>query len=585
MIVFYKRILGSTYFLPLLLFFIALFFRTILLDKIPIGIVHDNMIFVLNAKSFFYTGHDVTGKWNPFSLTPIPDEPSQAELPYIYLAPIIGLLPSSLFAAHLFHAVINSIFVLILFLITKKLLGKWPAFLVGLVACFNPWDIFFARSAFETSIAMSFYIFGFYILLNTTGWKKLLAFLPLALGFYTYMAYKVTLIPYTLLISLYIWAEQNHKKYTKQYCVLLLLCIIISVYFLFNAYHRNTINRLGEVTFFSSEPITQQVNFERRIAIQGQLTTIFSNKIVGGGKYLISKYIGAFSPQFLFVDTERTLRFHLYNHGYFYYIDLLFLLIGFCYLFAKKRKLWILITSVILIAPLPSIVSSEGISYAMRSSLYIPFFYILIGTGIWFSLTAISNKVYAISTGILIVGAYLVLITNFMYTYFFIQPIYGSEAQTFSARLTSNYITRANLENKPVTVVLSSPRVIFKDFVYYSNIYTKKSSPQITHAFANHIYTLGHISFITCNQVQTLEKNTIYIFDPGEKCQKFDNIKNTLSIVQLFDSGTVYKIYQDSLCNNYQLKRYISKVTLNDLAIEKLTKENFCEKFIVNYEM
>src|SRR3989344_344152 len=120
----FQSLSAKPYMIPILLFLIALTIRTILLDRIPTGIVNDNMIFVLNAKAFFYTGHDITGKWIPFSLSPLPDEPAQAELPYIYLAPVIGLLPSSLFAAHIFYAIVNSLFVVVLFLTVKKLLNK-----------------------------------------------------------------------------------------------------------------------------------------------------------------------------------------------------------------------------------------------------------------------------------------------------------------------------------------------------------------------------------------------------------------------------------------------------------------------------
>src|SRR3989344_949311 len=55
--------------LAIILFFLSLFIRTVLLDKIPIGITNDNMIFVLNAKAVFYTGRDVTGTWHPHTFS------------------------------------------------------------------------------------------------------------------------------------------------------------------------------------------------------------------------------------------------------------------------------------------------------------------------------------------------------------------------------------------------------------------------------------------------------------------------------------------------------------------------------------
>ncbi len=542
------------------------------------------MIFALNAKAFFYIGHDVTGKWNPFSLSPLPDEPSQSEIAYIYLAPFIGPLPSSLFSAHIFFALLNSFFIVILYLLVKKLLqNSILAFLVGLVACFNPWEIFFGRSAFETSSAMIFYILGFYVLISVSNWKKILAFVPLALGFYTYMAYKVTLIPYTAIISFFTFIQIDKKKNIFPYITLLLLGIAVSLLFLFKAYVGHDINRLGEVTFFSSTNISDEVNYERRIAIQNPLELVFSNKLFVAGKYLAGKYIGAFSINNLFVDSERLLRFHIYNHGHFYYVDLLFFLLGFCFLFAYKRKLWLLFVSIMLIAPLPSVLSSQGVTYVMRSSLYMPFFYIFIGTGIWYAITWFKNKKYIVISSIVIGLIYAILVGNFLYTYFFIQPIYASEAQTFSSRLLSKYATLALEQNKQINIVLGSPRVQFKDFVYYANLYNSTNVKTITKAFYTHNYIYKNASFVTCNSIKSLDKNTIYIFDPGEKCLLFKNVKDTITIPQLSDSGSVFDIYQDSICSNYQLHTYISKITLQDLSVEKLNISDFCQTFLIKY--
>ncbi|MBI2430698.1 MAG: hypothetical protein HYV39_01635 [Candidatus Levybacteria bacterium] len=578
-----RSIFTKPYAIPLLLFLIAFTLRTIALDKIPIGIVNDNMVFVLNAKAFFYTGHDVTGQWNPFSLTPLPDEPAQAELPYIYLSPIIGPLPSSLFAAHIFYAIANSLFVVVLYLLVKKLLHEKIALIVGLIACFNPWAIFFGRSAFETSLAVFFYLLAFYVLVNTSGWKKLLTFIPLALGFYTYMAYKVTLIPYVAIISLFAWIQVDHRKYLKQYLTLFLLCLGITSLFLFNAYQRNTINRLNEATFYSASDVSNQVNFERRMAIKNPFYVIFSNKAFVATKYIIGKYIGAFSANNLFVDSERLLRFHIYNHGHFYYIDFIFLILGFCYLLARNRKLWILLTSIILISPLPTIVSNEGITYVMRSSLYIPFLYIYIGVGIWSILTIKKSKAYLMISSLLIGGIYVLLIGNFLYTYFFIQPVFASEAQAFSSRLMSRYIQLANSENKKTSVLLGNPKNQFKNYIIYSNIYSRQTSEEVKNAFLRRNYRLKNVTFITCDELETIEKNSIYIFDAGKKCTQFINVKNTLSIVQLSDSGAVYNIYQDSICSKFNLKPYVANLTFNDLAVEKLSPKNFCETFIIKY--
>src|SRR3989344_341228 len=452
--------------LAIILFFLSLFIRTVLLDKIPIGITNDNMIFVLNAKAVFYTGRDVTGTWHPLSFSTIPDEPGQAEIPYAYLAPTVGLLSPPLFAAHIFHAVANAFFVAILFFIVLKLLGKGPAFIVGLIACFNPWSIFFSRSAFEASLALFFYIVALFVLLKTRGWHKLWTIFPLALGFYTYMAYKVTFLPYVFLISYYVWSQVDHKKYTRQYISLLELCLLLFLTFLSHAKSQSTSNRLAELTFVPLTAVGEEVNMERKIALRNPASDFFSNKASASVKRIIVKYLDAFSPNYLFIKNEGTMRFNIYNHGYFYYFDLLFFILGFYYLFTQRRKLWLFLTGLLLIAPLPTVVSSVETSYAMRSSLYIPFIYIFIGAGIWYAITFFKNKTFNKGTTAIIAATYTIFVANFLYSYFFIQPVYGAEGSAFSARLLSRYADISNQENKKITIAGIDQKVLHKDFIY-----------------------------------------------------------------------------------------------------------------------
>ncbi|QQG40467.1 MAG: hypothetical protein HYV37_02750 [Candidatus Levyibacteriota bacterium] len=578
-----KKLIAKPLFLGFLLFFISLSVRTIWLDKIPIGIVQDNMIFVLNAKAVYYTGHDVSGKWNPFSFAPIPDEPAQAELPYTLLAPVIGPLPSSLFAAHIFYAVINSLLSVVLFLITLQLVGKSPAFIVGLLASFNPWNIFFGRAAFEASLAVFFYISSLYLLLKTSGWKKLYAIIPLAFGFYTYMAYKITFLPYFFIIAFYTWREIDHKRYIKQYITLLSFCFIIFFSFLISIKNQNTSARLGETRFISSSEIAAEVNMTRQLAIQNPATNFLINKITIAGKNILTKYFGAFSPNQLFFQNEYTLRFALFNHGYFYVADYIFFVIGFCYLFAHKRKLWLFLTSLLVISPLPSVVSTVGISYAMRSSLYIPFLILFIGIGIWHTITFTKNQKYLIVSTIIIIIIYAILVANFLYIYFFIQPVYMSEGANFSSRLIARYAAIAIEKNIPLTIISNSPKTPYKDFIFYSNNYNRQTAEYFRNAFLTHNYTYKNISFTDCKHTKQLENGRTYILNAGDDCDALKIPKKSLSIVQLSDSGSVYNIYQDAVCSQFALKRYASDFTLHDFNVESLSQKKFCETFIIDY--
>lgn len=124
---------------------ISLVFRLVWLDRVPAGISDDELGFVLNAKAVFLTGSDIKGGWSPLSLTPVTGEFPQAELPYVLIAPIIGLLPFSLFAAKLPYVLISTLIVVLLYLLTAKLIGSKEAVIVGLVASLNPGASFLAE--------------------------------------------------------------------------------------------------------------------------------------------------------------------------------------------------------------------------------------------------------------------------------------------------------------------------------------------------------------------------------------------------------------------------------------------------------
>ena len=85
----------------------------------------------------------------------------------------------------------------------------------------------------------------------------------------------------------------------------------------------------------------------------------------------------------------------LWQHGYFYYLDVLFLLLGLIYLFSKPRPAFLLLTSLILISPIPEAIRIDRIpAYAFHSVLQYPFLIILISAGIYFTLNSIPKLKY-----------------------------------------------------------------------------------------------------------------------------------------------------------------------------------------------
>src|SRR5258706_935238 len=365
----------------LLIIALAFSARVIFLDRIPSGVSTDEIDYILTAKSVFLSGSDISHTWNPFSLTTPQSSFPQAELPPLVTFWLIGPLPLGLFTSKIVYSLFSTGIVGLLMLIVKKLIGEKEAILVGLVGSLNPLLIFFGRIVYEVYIAVFFLLLAFYILLTFKKWKIFLAFPSFILAFYCYIGMKLILLPFAAVIIYFAWSQ--NKKYKKQYIFLFIACIILFAFYIYSSLHTPGV-RLNELASPNMSSITGVVNDERRLSVKSPLTAIFSNKYIIFFKYSISKYLNAFSPNLLFLNGDGEQRFSVWIHGLFYYLDAIFLIIGSAVLFARKRSVFTLLLALSLIAPIPSVISSVGNSYAVRSMLLAPIFIILIGVGIFF---------------------------------------------------------------------------------------------------------------------------------------------------------------------------------------------------------
>jgi len=565
---------------------VSLIFRLFWLDRIPTGISDDELNFVINAKAIFLTGHDISGIWSPFSLTPIPGVP-MAELPSLIMAPFIGFFPLSLFTAKFPYAIVSILIIVLLYLIIARLIGKREAFFVGIAGALNPWSIFFGRTAYDAPLAIFFYLLAFYILIITKNRKILLAFIPLFIGFYSYIGTKLIFIPYAFLIILYAWYFINQKKFIKQYLLLFTLCLSLFIYFLFSIQHQSTKTRLSELSNPDNPIYTMTVNNERRLSIKTPLTNLFSNKFVAFGKDSVDKYLGVFSTNLLFLNGEGRSTFSLWYHGYFYYLDFFFLIIGFCVLFVKRRSLWFFLSCLILIAPIPTVASNVGTGFAaLRASLIYPLFIILIGLGIWYIVFLNRRKAYFITVLLILTILYGIQILNFTNIYFFRNPIYNSEAYNLSARVVSRYIQLAVESGRKIIVISDNPKGNFFHYMFDTGIYNQNTAERIKNLIQEDRYEYDNVKFTKCSDTLDLSTSNTIISDATKKCGSldFDNLKNNSTIPQLSDGGAIFRIVNDAVCKKYALGRFPYDFSFSDFAIESLPEIRFCEKFITNLQ-
>ncbi|MCL5434959.1 MAG: glycosyltransferase family 39 protein [Patescibacteria group bacterium] len=568
--------------LPLILIIaLAFILRFIWLDKVPNAAGGDELTYVVNARAMFLTGSDISGAWNPLSgfifKYPAYTLP-QAELPYFLIAPFVGFFGFSLFSVRIIFVLLSVLSVPLIYLITKTLSNKNSAFAASFIMAINPWSIYMARTAYETTPAIFFYLLGFYMLLVFKSRKILLTIPVLFLAFYSYVATKVSFLPFVFVTVLFSYFFVNKQKYKKEYLLVLASCFLLVLVFAFFVFTTSGQSRVGELINLSAPQISSEVDYIRKVSIQNPLTNIFENKITVFSRIILTKLFKSFSFDYLFVYGDQF--YSLLRHGFFYVLDALFLVLGFAYVFAKRKSTFFLLFSLLLIGVLPQLLySARTDNFSIHLSLTFAIFPIFIGAGIWETINLIKNKFY-FYLSLLITGVlYLFLIFNFLNIYFYQFPLRGYF--DFHVRLLSKYAALANSEGKEVTIYSPSTPDIFKKYLFYTNNYNRDTYLQIRKVYKSENFKFQNVAFKGCDRtIDPFKENKIIIYDFN--CGALKKDYKHIAIPRLYDGGQSYEIFNDKICSKFNLKRYPQNIKINDFAIENQTPQKFCETFITN---
>jgi 4-amino-4-deoxy-L-arabinose transferase-like glycosyltransferase len=567
--------------LPLLLIILlASVLRLLWLDKVPNAVGGDELIYLINAKSLFLTGSDISGTWNPLSgfmfQYPAYTTP-QAELPYLLLMPIVGLFNFSLFSARITVALFSILTVVSVYLLGKELVGRRVGILAGLIAAINPWLIYIGRTSYEMTFAMFFYCFGLYILLKAKGWKILWSVPIFFLAFYSYIATKLIFIPFVVIAILYAYFVVNKRKFLKQYVILLALSVLIVVVYAF-VLKQSPTSRLGEIFTPNSPVLASQVDSIRKITMPNPLSNIFENKITEYLSIIFTKTFDTTSFNYLFLTGDSF--FSLSRHGLFYILDVLFLLLGLAAIYRRNIKIFSLLLSLAFIAILPHVFHSASLgNFTPHITLLFPFLVILIAVGIDEVLKLCKNKRLFYGVLAVIISLYLLSVLYFLNIYFFQFPLQGHF--DFHVRLFSKYVALANRENQQVLIYSPNASDIFKKYLFYSNSYNKTTVMQIRSIYKLNKFNFENVQFLGCdNTIDPTATKALIIYDFN--CGALKKDYKRVVIPRLSDGGQSYDIFNDKICQGFNLKRYPANLSIADFSIENQPVQKFCETFITN---
>ncbi len=544
---------------------LAVFMRFAYLDKIPNAVSGDELHYVNTAKAVFLTGRDLTGTWSPWSLLwfRYPPNEHQAELPYLLHLASSARYPFSLFLIKLPFALLSVGVVLLLFAVTLELFGRKAAIATGALAAINPWFIIMGRAGYEATPAMFFYLLSLWVILKTKKWQVLWTIIPLLLAFYSYIATKVLFVPFVITISCLAYIK-NGKKFAQPYMLLTALSFIVAIGFFVLTKTDPTGSRLDELFSPNSSIVANEVNAMRATTIASPLMTIIINKYTVYMEVILHKIIRIFSPSYLFVEGDQF--FLPVRLGFFYYLDAVFLFLGAIF-FARKHRLyaWMMLVFIV-ISIIPQLVSTTMGDFSIHLTMFFPFLLIVMGAGAaW-----VIRKPWTV---LLCIVIYAVLVAGFIVTYFYRAPLTGYA--DFPKRILTRYLVLAAAKNIPVTVHASSTGDTFQKYLFYSDAMTKETIPAIARALTSPSIQFGGITFVSCGSPEQPQETVIDDTLCGKPASEHHN-----SIATLTDGGETYIIYEDKLCNTYQLKRYPEHIKINDFAVEQLSEQQFCETYL-----
>lgn len=563
------------------IFLLALFLRTFLLNRFPIAITHDELDYIIQAKSLFYTGHAIPP--SPFGIFSLGSKTAGnvlAELPSFLIAPLIGLVPFSQFVARLPYAIISSFTVIIIFFLFLELTkNKSLSILTTIALAVNPWSIHFGRTSFEFTFAIFFYLLGIYIIIKAKNWNIFYSFPFFILGFLSYHGFKLLFFPLIFIVGVWTFIARKKEVGKKPIVVLLIFSILIPLLYFITLRFQPGESRVIDLVFYDTNASTT-VNSQRRLSIPGFQQSLFLNKFTYFSNKIIGTYIHTFSSDFLFVTGESRGAYSFWYHGPFYIIDFPLIILGLIGLYIVSKKSWFLVIGIIAISPIPSAltggVSGDNLSWVIRSGLLFPFLAALSGIGVWFLISLL--KKYNVIVGIVIAILYLVSIANFLNLYITRYPVYDSEGFFFSNKELARYIDYGLKENtnEKITIVVKEPKILFEEFLFYNNFYNKLTAPNLNNKIGNSNFSYQNITFTDkCPDTNNLDT---LIYEPKQNCEK--QTGPIIRILSPADAGTFLIIKNDNVCNHYNLSRYVTINKLSNFDIYSLSQKDFCESWI-----
>ena len=296
------------------------------LEKTPVHLNQDELMFSLNAKSIAESGRDYYGNSMPFYFwhlgslwaTPV----------IVYLTSLfLKILPFSELTIRLSSVFIGTLSVYLLMVLTKMLFkSKKLTLIVGVLAITTPVLFIHSRLLLDSLYTVPFVLLWLVLLKTFVDKKKLIALffsgLFLGIGIHSYHAGKIIMPIFFAVSVLYLIREKIKPSKIVVFATGFLLPIVLFIPWFIK--HPDTI--LNQVSYIGG--------IDKSVEVSKGIWGVLNTKRIGN---FLSNYISYFDTRILFVEGDRSLIHSTKLIGAFIFPVVFFLVFGILQILNKEK--------------------------------------------------------------------------------------------------------------------------------------------------------------------------------------------------------------------------------------------------------
>lgn len=381
------------------------------LDKIPAGFFCDEASIGYNAYLILKTGRDEWGKKFPIFFKAFGEYKSPLDI-YFTIIPV-AIFGLNEFSVRLTSVFFNTLSILIIFLIGKKIKNDEFGFLSALFFSISPWSIHFSRVNFELQVYLFFFLISFLFLIKfIKGKKEIFLFLAsflLAIASYSYFPARIFVPLFFLLSTGFLLFTKKIKlqEFILSFFTYTLICIPLIYYILIG----QGLSRFYQVS-------------------------LFNLKEIGPIKKIALSYLLHFSPDFLFIKGDAGMngqfitRHSVLGFGQFYIWQAFFVIWGILNLIKKRNYFFWLTLFILILYPFPSSITVDITPQATRSIIgLVPFTFLIVeGFYLFFEkIKKLKNKLFLLTINFIVILIISFSFYSYLKTYFNEYSLYSSD--------------------------------------------------------------------------------------------------------------------------------------------------------------